>query len=114
MALINCPDCGEKMSDRAKECIHCGCPVKPDGKKDYSDKHIDEEGGFICNALQFLGIATYIFGIIAGIIYGNRVGYYSFSFITALTVWISAFIIGTLEIAVSVIITLLNKLNQRY
>lgn len=28
MALIQCPDCGAKVSDRAKECPHCGCPVE--------------------------------------------------------------------------------------
>ncbi len=24
MALINCPECGEKISDKAKKCVHCG------------------------------------------------------------------------------------------
>ena len=28
MALINCPDCGREVSDRAAACIHCGCPLK--------------------------------------------------------------------------------------
>lgn len=27
MALIKCPDCGEKVSDKASACIHCGCPI---------------------------------------------------------------------------------------
>lgn len=27
MALIKCPDCGKEISDRAANCIHCGCPV---------------------------------------------------------------------------------------
>ncbi len=27
MALIKCPDCGKKVSDRAVQCIHCGCPL---------------------------------------------------------------------------------------
>lgn len=27
MALIKCPDCGKEVSDRAKACIHCGCPL---------------------------------------------------------------------------------------
>ncbi len=31
MALIKCPDCGQMVSDRAKACIHCGCPLsEPD------------------------------------------------------------------------------------
>ena len=28
MPLINCPDCGKEVSDRAKACIHCGCPLE--------------------------------------------------------------------------------------
>ncbi|MCB9592339.1 MAG: hypothetical protein H6719_06375 [Sandaracinaceae bacterium] len=27
MALIECPDCGRKVSDRAKNCPDCACPV---------------------------------------------------------------------------------------
>ena len=27
MALINCPDCGREVSDRATSCIHCGAPL---------------------------------------------------------------------------------------
>ena len=27
MALINCPDCGREVSDRAMACIHCGAPL---------------------------------------------------------------------------------------
>ena len=28
MALIKCPDCGKEVSDKAKACIHCGCPLE--------------------------------------------------------------------------------------
>lgn len=27
MALIKCIECGEKISDKANSCIHCGCPM---------------------------------------------------------------------------------------
>lgn len=27
MALIKCPECGKEVSNRAKECIHCGFPL---------------------------------------------------------------------------------------
>lgn len=27
MALINCPDCGKKISDQARTCLFCGLPV---------------------------------------------------------------------------------------
>lgn len=28
MALINCPDCGNNVSDQAEVCRHCGRPIK--------------------------------------------------------------------------------------
>lgn len=28
MALINCPECGKEISDKAKSCPNCGCPIK--------------------------------------------------------------------------------------
>lgn len=27
MALINCPECGKEISDKARECIHCGYTI---------------------------------------------------------------------------------------
>lgn len=27
MALINCPECGKEISDKAKSCPNCGCPI---------------------------------------------------------------------------------------
>lgn len=34
MALITCPECGGKVSDKAKACIHCGYPIN---EKQYSE-----------------------------------------------------------------------------
>lgn len=28
MALIKCPECGEKISDKSNMCIHCGYPLE--------------------------------------------------------------------------------------
>ncbi|MBY0244287.1 MAG: zinc ribbon domain-containing protein, partial [Sphingobacteriaceae bacterium] len=28
MALINCEECGKEVSDKAKICINCGCPIE--------------------------------------------------------------------------------------
>ncbi len=28
MALITCSECGKQISDKAKSCIYCGCPMK--------------------------------------------------------------------------------------
>ena len=27
MALFECPECGGKVSDKAIQCPHCGCPI---------------------------------------------------------------------------------------
>lgn len=27
MPMINCPECGKEVSDKAKACINCGCPI---------------------------------------------------------------------------------------
>ncbi|MDR0834688.1 MAG: zinc-ribbon domain-containing protein [Candidatus Symbiothrix sp.] len=27
MALINCPECGKEISDKALQCPQCGCPI---------------------------------------------------------------------------------------
>ena len=28
MAMIKCPECGKEISDKAKSCINCGCPIE--------------------------------------------------------------------------------------
>lgn len=28
MAFVKCPECGKKISDKAAQCIHCGCPIE--------------------------------------------------------------------------------------
>lgn len=37
MALIKCPECGKEISDKAKSCPNCGCPIcgeiKVEGKR---------------------------------------------------------------------------------
>lgn len=27
MSLIICPECGKEISNKAKHCVHCGCPI---------------------------------------------------------------------------------------
>lgn len=27
MALINCPECGKEISDKASSCLNCWCPI---------------------------------------------------------------------------------------
>ena len=33
MAMMECPNCGEKVSDKAKKCVHCGAVLIPEVKK---------------------------------------------------------------------------------
>ena len=28
MALIKCSECGKEISDKAKTCVNCGCPIE--------------------------------------------------------------------------------------
>ncbi len=37
--LIKCPECGKEISDKSKQCIHCGYPLEDD-KKDEKDSII--------------------------------------------------------------------------
>lgn len=37
MALIKCPECGKEISDKSKQCIHCGYPL--DYMENTSDKY---------------------------------------------------------------------------
>ena len=45
MALIECPECGKKVSDKANACIHCGYPLN-EQKEDFYIKRtslLDED-----------------------------------------------------------------------
>jgi cytochrome bd-type quinol oxidase subunit 2 len=37
MAMINCPECGKEISDKAKACIHCGCPINEEPEASSKD-----------------------------------------------------------------------------
>ena len=45
MALINCKNCGGKISDKAQKCPHCGATVKEEIPKEASTMGIAEENG---------------------------------------------------------------------
>lgn len=32
MAMMECPNCGEQVSDKAKKCVHCGAVLIPEEK----------------------------------------------------------------------------------
>lgn len=53
MAIIKCPDCGNPVSDRAKACVRCGCPISEYTEREslktaadfvkYADKYREEK-----------------------------------------------------------------------
>lgn len=62
MGLINCPECGKEVSDKANICIHCGFPLqeyllemkKKEGEKEKeAEKREAEENKYICSYCGF-------------------------------------------------------------
>ena len=41
MALVNCKECGKKISDKASMCPNCGCPTKEENKKQKRENRIN-------------------------------------------------------------------------
>lgn len=62
MAIINCPECGKEVSDRAKMCINCGCPIKD---KTSEPQLLSENRKSI---IQIIGLTVGLFFIFVGII----------------------------------------------
>lgn len=48
MALINCPECGKEISDKAKQCMQCGFPIDEYLQK--NDKKSKEQEMYLCNS----------------------------------------------------------------
>lgn len=49
MAIINCPECGKTVSERAKACPNCGCPIEalnPDGSVRIKLSPVKSSDGF--------------------------------------------------------------------
>ena len=42
MALITCPECGKQISDKAKTCLNCGCPVSDMNNENAEDQSTPE------------------------------------------------------------------------
>ena len=40
MALINCPECGKEVSDKAEVCIHCGYPLHDETQSNKEDEPV--------------------------------------------------------------------------
>jgi uncharacterized membrane protein YvbJ len=59
MALINCPDCGREVSERAPSCPQCGSPIAKGSVADPTTVHGRGEGLFMksmnCGCMIALG-----------------------------------------------------------
>lgn len=54
MALINCNECGNEVSDKAKSCPKCGCPVTIETRYATMEKNKENTLGIIGCVLSFL------------------------------------------------------------
>lgn len=58
MAMIQCPECGNQVSDKAANCIHCGCPINVSKRVKIKLPLIEKSGKFMltpCDAEVFSG-----------------------------------------------------------
>lgn len=39
MAMIQCPECGRAISDKAEACPGCGCPVQPRSQDNFATRN---------------------------------------------------------------------------
>ena len=53
MALMVCPECGERISDKCKQCIHCGYPLNSDclGETSHDIKLYDKPNCFLAKTI---------------------------------------------------------------
>ena len=73
MALIECPECKKEISDKAKECPHCGYPlVKKEEKKKQTKKEEPKKrfsskkyrvAGFVCSIPCALVLLLFLLGL---------------------------------------------------
>ncbi len=48
MALINCPECGKEISDKANACPNCGCPINETNQPSSTPVVDDDEEHLYC------------------------------------------------------------------
>ncbi len=81
MALINCPECGKQVSDRAKKCPHCGHNISKylknkvftENKKNLNDENTLENTVGKSNIKRKKNVKNVIVGIIVVIIISTAI-----------------------------------------
>lgn len=53
MALIKCPECEKEVSDSAKCCPNCGCPIKSHIRTSNSSEHINLEKQYCFSGFNY-------------------------------------------------------------
>lgn len=82
MALVNCPECSENVSEKANACPHCGYPMKPEKEPVQYElrKDVNMTNSSGAGFLRFLAWIIWIGGLILAIASGissEAYGYYS-------------------------------------
>ncbi len=81
MALVNCPECNENVSQKASVCPHCGYPMKPE--EEPVQYELKKESPSDCHGASFMRTLAWIIWIgglilaIASSIGSESYGYYS-------------------------------------
>ena len=71
MALIKCSECGKKISDKAKSCPNCGCPIIKEKKRKKSKSKSKRR-----NLYFLITICIIVFGITLFLILKNNKNIY--------------------------------------
>jgi hypothetical protein len=66
MALVECPDCGTSISDRALACVKCGAPVEAAPHAPRSRVVTTQQTGKRYKGAQLIGAGMLIVGIVVG------------------------------------------------
>lgn len=66
MSLIDCPECQNRISDKAHACAHCGNPMgQQPGNRWLSEKNVGQVAGATTAWLTAPWIARMVFGVVA-------------------------------------------------
>ena len=119
---MKCSKCGTENDAGSKFCARCGSQfeIEFDSSK-YSAR---ESKNRVARIIQVFAVLIYSLGAVWGFVVGNSVGnvttyFYSgyhsnsFSFQSALIVWIAAFVSGTMMLGFAEIIRLLQEIADK-
>ena len=106
MALVNCKECGKKISDKASMCPNCGCPTKEENKKQKRENRINGLSIWLvlCSIICFIISVVDMVNLLDLDIHILKIGVYDFHIMSFF-----AFILG-----VSYILLLKNKSKRSF